>query len=177
MLWLISEVVIGLRYRAPAGARRQDRGSQLAVIAGYVIGIWTAVAIAYCFPDATIQWHPHVVAILSVSLMVAGIAFRGYAIRVLGRFFTVAVVTRPGQPVVEHGPYRLIRHPSYTGSLLTFLGMCLALTNWLAVTAILLPLAGVSYRIRVEEGALLQSLGEPYEAYMRRTKRLVPYLI
>ncbi|HKC18217.1 MAG TPA: isoprenylcysteine carboxylmethyltransferase family protein, partial [Candidatus Dormibacteraeota bacterium] len=75
------------------------------------------------------------------------------------------------------GLYRYVRHPSYSGSLLTVLGVLLCSTNWLALACFVLALPGFLYRIRVEEGALLTALGEPYRDYMARTKRLVPFLL
>ena len=73
-------------------------------------------------------------------------------------------------------PYRWIRHPSYTGTLLTITGVLLAATNWLALVGILPVLAALLYRMHVEEQALSEQLGEPYRAYMRRTKRLLPFV-
>ena len=67
---------------------------------------------------------------LGIALMWAGIAFRYYAMRVLGRYFTFQVDVHSGQTVIEAGPYHYIRHPSYTGALITVLGLGLALGNW-----------------------------------------------
>jgi protein-S-isoprenylcysteine O-methyltransferase Ste14 len=114
---------------------------------------------------------------LGLALMLIGMALRWYSIRVLGRSFTTTVMTRPGQVVVESGPYRWIRHPSYTGGLLTVLGIFVCLTNPASFLGLLPPLAGYAYRIRIEENALTRSLGEPYRAYMQRTKRLIPFLV
>jgi protein-S-isoprenylcysteine O-methyltransferase Ste14 len=97
--------------------------------------------------------------------------------RVLGRFFTYNVAVHAGQTVVEAGPYRYIRHPSYTGALITLVGVGLALGNWAALLAILVCTGiAYAYRISVEESALVAALGEPYKEYMRRTRRLVPFL-
>lgn len=109
--------------------------------------------------------------------MAAGIGLRFYAIHTLGKYFTVTVRTHQAQRVIETGPYRLVRHPSYSASLLTFAGMCLALANWLVLVAIVFPVMGFAYRIRVEEAVLLDALGDDYRRYMRHTKRLVPYLV
>jgi protein-S-isoprenylcysteine O-methyltransferase Ste14 len=114
---------------------------------------------------------------LGLALMVIGMAFRWYAIRVLGRSFTYTVATRPDQTVVQAGPYRWIRHPSYTGALLTILGVLICMTNPLGFLGLIPPLAGYAYRIRIEERTLVQNLGEPYRAYMKRTKRLIPFVV
>jgi len=79
---------------------------------------------------------------------------------------------------VETGPYRLVRHPSYSGAIVTMIGIGLAIQS-LAGLLILLVLSGVAYayRIRVEEEALQKDLGEQYSSYMRRTKRLIPFVL
>jgi protein-S-isoprenylcysteine O-methyltransferase Ste14 len=79
--------------------------------------------------------------------------------------------------VVTSGPYRWIRHPSYTGALLTLLGILVCCLNWLSFFALLLAIAGYAYRIRVEEAALAEGLGDAYRDYMRRTRRLIPFIV
>jgi protein-S-isoprenylcysteine O-methyltransferase len=76
---------------------------------------------------------------------------------------------------VQEGLYRWVRHPSYLGALIAFLGFALALGNWwsVAVFALVTP-AAYLFRIREEDAALAAALGEPYRDYCRRTKRLIP---
>ncbi len=107
-----------------------------------------------------------------------GVLVRQYAIAVIGRFFSLTVQIAEDHMVVEKGPYRLIRHPSYTGILITFIGLGLAVQSWGAVLVLLL-FFGISfgYRMRVEERTLLSGLGRDYASYMKRTKRLIPFLI
>jgi len=98
-----------------------------------------------------------------------------FDIRQLGRYFTVAVAVRPDQPVIQSGFYRIIRHPSYSGQLLVFLGYAVALTNWVSIPAVMVPIvAGYVFRIVVEERALREQIGAPYAEYMTRTFRLIP---
>jgi protein-S-isoprenylcysteine O-methyltransferase Ste14 len=96
---------------------------------------------------------------------------------VLGRSFRTTVEVDAGQQVGTGGPYRWVRHPSYTGILLIAAGLGLAGGTWpgLAICLVLPPVA-MLLRIRVEEAALSRVLGEPYRAYRRRTKRLIPGL-
>jgi protein-S-isoprenylcysteine O-methyltransferase Ste14 len=114
--------------------------------------------------------------LVGIGLIIAGMALRWYAIHLLGQSFTVEVATRPGQAVVERGPYRLIRHPSYAGTLVTIIGVLVACANPVAVLGLIPALIAYSYRVRVEERALTEGLGEAYRAYMRRTRRLIPFL-
>ena len=95
----------------------------------------------------------------------------------LGKHFTGDVKATEDQPVIENGVYRWVRHPSYTGGMLMYLGTGLALTNWLSV-AIIVAAGGAAYlyRVRVEERALQAALGGRYQEYMRRTKRFIPFV-
>jgi protein-S-isoprenylcysteine O-methyltransferase len=111
------------------------------------------------------------------ALFGLGLALRWYSILYLGRFFTVNIAIHSRHEVVDTGPYRLIRHPSYAGALIAFLGLALCLGNWLSLVLVMLPvLWAFGRRIAVEENALASALGTPYINYMRRTKRLAPYI-
>ncbi len=144
--------------------------------------IWAGLALAFTFcfglQQAAIPWMRTELFFLGIALMWAGMAFRYYAMRVLGSYFTFQVDVHSGQTVIEAGPYRYIRHPSYTGALITVLGLGLALGNWTSILGMLACVGvGYAYRIHVEEAALVGALGEPYTEYQRRTARLVPFVL
>ena len=107
--------------------------------------------------------------------MLAGSLLRRHCFRMLGSSFTGAVVVSPEQTVVERGAYRYVRHPSYTAGAIIFLGVGLALANWISI-AVLMTIVPIvyGYRVVVEERALADVIGEPYRQYMCRTKRFVP---
>jgi protein-S-isoprenylcysteine O-methyltransferase Ste14 len=108
-------------------------------------------------------------------VMWLGLAVRAWAIAALGRSFRTTVEVDPGQAVVTTGPYRWVRHPSYSGLLAIVAGFGLAEGSWLALLACLaFLLPAILRRIRVEEAELERVLGEPYRAYEARTARLVP---
>ncbi len=112
---------------------------------------------------------------VGLGVLVSGVAFRVWAILTLGRFFTYRVTIQEGHHVVERGPYRIVRHPGYTGADLACLGLGIALSNWLSIALlVLLPLASNVIRIRVEERQLLDALGDEYRRYAERHARLVP---
>src|SRR2546426_9294116 len=110
--------------------------------------------------------------------MLLGVLVRQWAIAVLGRFFSLTVRVATDHQVVTRGPYKLVRHPSYTGVLITFIGLGLAVQS-LGALLVLVLFFGISfgYRMLVEERALLSGLGQDYASYMKRTKRLIPFLI
>src|SRR6476659_8083167 len=121
------------------------------------------------FPES--DWIP----IVAVALFALGLAIRWWAIVILGRFFTVDVVIEKDHELVERGPFRWVRHPSYTGVLLAFLGWAMTLWNWVAMAVVLVPiLVAFLRRMNVEEAASRGALGDRYADYMKRTKRLVP---
>lgn len=157
---------------------RSDRGSLLVVIASVAAGVVAAFVLASDVPAAAITspgtWAAFVFGLI---LMWAGIAIRQWAITLLGRFFTVDVRVQPGQTVIDQGPYRWVRHPSYSGMVITFMGMGLALGNWLSLIVLaVVPTAGLIVRIHVEERTLLAALGEPYRRFAADRQRLFPGL-
>lgn len=180
LLWRVMETSVDIlsRKRLRAGARRQDKGSYVVLLCLIVLGILLGLLLAYKVSATAITSARLFLFWLGIVLMNAGVALRLYAIYVLGASFTAVVAVAPEQRVIETGPYRLIRHPSYTGILLILLGLGLSLTNWLSLLVIMgCVLPGFSYRIRVEERVLQAQLGQPYQEYMRRTKRLIPYVL
>lgn len=177
VVWIVSEGIIFARHLSVAGERRQDRLSGPALIAGLLVAVWVGGILAYAVRGATITTARPLVFAAGLVLALAGVAIRQYAIASLGRFFSIRVKTQAGQTVVETGLYRLIRHPSYAGTLLTVLGVLLCATNWVSLACFVLSLPGFAYRIQVEEAALTSALGQPYRDYMQRTKRLVPFVV
>ncbi|HZS24159.1 MAG TPA: isoprenylcysteine carboxylmethyltransferase family protein [Gaiellaceae bacterium] len=160
----------GLRRRG----RSLERWSLLVVLAAVVGGMLGGLELAR-WGAAEIGAGRWPLFVVGLVLMAAGIAVRQWAIVVLGRYFTVAVRVQSGQPVVDRGPYRWVRHPSYTGLVVFFVGLGLALGNWasLAVLAVV-PTAGLLVRIRFEERALVAGLGASYERYAATRRRLFP---
>ena len=114
------------------------------------------------------------VTIITSIVIALGLILRTWAVVSLGRWFTWNVTVQPGQTLVTDGPYRLVRHPSYMGAWLMFVGSCVLLRSYVAAFAasILLLLAFLR-RIRHEELLMLATFPE-YEAYKETTGSLVP---
>jgi protein-S-isoprenylcysteine O-methyltransferase Ste14 len=175
-LWIIPEIVVSRR-RPENDAQKSDRGSKFVVVGSVFFGIYLGFIAADTVPSLFVGAHWKTVFALGIAVWLGGIVFRMYSIRILGRFFTPDVAIARDHRIVEQGPYRWLRHPSYLGGLLAQVGFGMTMTNWLAM---LLPVcclaAAYAYRIPIEEQALVRGLGPDYSDYMRRTWRLIPFI-
>lgn len=173
------ELILVTRARRSAAARTSRDAGSLRII---VRGLWIALlaALLLSFVGAT-QWSPvagRVVVLGGTILLIGGSLLRRLCWRTLGQYFTGDVQARSDQPVIERGPYRWVRHPSYTGGILMFTGVGVALCNWLSVAVLVMTSIGVySYRVHVEERALLETVGAAYATYMKRTTRYIPFIL
>ena len=177
LIYLVSEILLTLtrRSRSKTGTK-QDRSTLGIIWLVIAVGITAGVFVAQNFRVTALP-HGAMFASAGVVLFAAGLLLRWWAIITLGRFFTVDVTIEQDHELVERGPFRVVRHPSYTGVLLAFVGLGLSLRNWAALLVILLPIgAAFIRRMNVEEDALSRALGPHYADYMKRTKRLVPFV-
>ncbi|MGZ7040921.1 MAG: methyltransferase family protein [Thermoanaerobaculia bacterium] len=175
-LWVASEIGIMLWKRSDASkAERKDRLSihvlWICLMIGPILASNLTRVRATEMPAAIrpyAYWG-------GLALIVIGVAIRWTAIATLKRYFTVDVAIAKDHKVIDHGLYSIVRHPSYAGSLLSFVGLGLAFLNWLSLAACMVfSILGLSYRIAVEERALTEALGDDYRSYAARTKRLIP---
>jgi protein-S-isoprenylcysteine O-methyltransferase Ste14 len=166
---------LGLRVRdrlQGRGGRAHDRATRVLI----AVTIWIAVSVAAVAASrATAPQIAEPYRTAGLSVMWLGLGVRVWAIAALGRAFRTTVEVDLGQAVVSTGPYRWVRHPSYSGLLLIVLGCGLASGNWLALAlCAVLPLPALLRRIQVEEAELTRVLGDRYRAYQAQTKRLIP---
>jgi protein-S-isoprenylcysteine O-methyltransferase Ste14 len=173
-LWIAIEFVVGIR--ADADGRTSREWTQPLLMVTILLSIVLAAVFAghRLAPISSAAWWP---VVAGLTLLWAGEAFRLWSVRTLGRFFKMAVVVQSDHRVIDKGPYRWLRHPSYSGALVTLIGIGLALDDWTSVAVMFFcPLVAFLIRIRSEERLLMQELGEEYADYSRRTSRLVPWL-
>jgi protein-S-isoprenylcysteine O-methyltransferase Ste14 len=176
LLWAACEAfnTIGLRLiRKPVIIQRNDRGSYWIIF----FVVWGSMF--FSLLARTLDWgiFQNNLQYLGLGMVFFGIVIREWAVFSLGGSFKVKVSIALGQTLVKNGPYHWIRHPAYSGSILSLVGFPLALGTWVGGLVILIfSLAGYLYRIQVEEKALLNAFGDEYREYMRHTWRLFPGL-
>ena len=174
VVWLVLEVRQGTR-RRPEGVPA-DQGSRPILRLALIAGALVAILLRRLAPGAAIRptaaWDW-----VGLVILWLGVGLRVWSFRTLGRYFTFTVQTSADQPVITAGPYRVVRHPSYAGMLLAVIGLGIFIGNWWSLVGLTaVALAGVVFRIRVEERALLQDLGRDYREYAATHKRLVPFI-
>jgi protein-S-isoprenylcysteine O-methyltransferase Ste14 len=173
-LFAVGEYAMRFRSRFNRGGKRAERWSLVVVVAAVVGGMLGGLQLAH-WHAASIGAARWPLFVVGLALMATGILVRQWAIFVLGRFFTVDVRVHPNQTVVDRGPYRWVRHPSYSGLVLFFVGVGMAVSNWASLIVLaLVPTAGLLVRIHSEERALAAGLGEEYRHYAATRRRLFP---
>jgi len=172
----LSELYLALTRRSGTQAISHDRRSLLLLWAIIIVSLWLGVQMVWLFPNATVRYL-HEFYLVGFLLFLGGLILRWYSIGYLGRYFTVDVSISAEHKLIDSGPYRYIRHPTYTGALLAFLGLGFCFGNWLSILFMTVPIiAAFLWRIRIEERALTDALGKEYRAYTQRTKRLIPFI-
>jgi len=169
-----SEIALSIFKRSRGAVTRADDRSLRMLWMVILSSVVVAVLAPAMVPAAHSRWLDFLYP-MGLLLFVLGLALRWWAIVHLGRFFTVDVAIAADHEVIDTGPYRRIRHPSYTGAIVAFAGYGVCLGNWVSLLAVTVPVALVfARRIDIEEAALNSALGETYRAYTGRTRRLFP---
>jgi protein-S-isoprenylcysteine O-methyltransferase len=173
-LYGLSELYLAFTRHSRTQAISRDRRSLFLLWTVITVSLWLGIQMIWLYPGATFPYLRGFY-FFGFVLFLGGLILRWYSIGYLGRYFTVDVSISAEHTLIDSGPYRYIRHPTYTGALLAFVGLGFCFGNWLSTLFLTVPIIGAFlWRIRIEERALTEALGEDYLAYMRRTKRLIP---
>lgn len=172
--WCLSEIILNRVLRSRQGDQPLKGKHSLTIIWATVI---PAIIISQNIASRThfplLNWAA--TGLSGVILILLGMVIRLIAIVSLGRFFTVDVAIREGHTIKKDGLYKYVRHPAYSGSLLSFLGFGISMNNWVSLLVVMAPTVVVFlYRMRVEEAMLTESFGAAYEEYKKETYRLIP---
>jgi protein-S-isoprenylcysteine O-methyltransferase len=174
--WLLSELLIFRSDRQLGTGKREDGFSRPLIFVAMGLATWLAFTARarswWLLPAAPVTWFA-----IGAAAMLAGIVVRQRAVRFLGAYFRTHVTMLDDHRLITDGPYARVRHPSYTGGLISCAGVGLALGSGASLLAMLLiPVAAFAYRIRIEERALGSHFGEAWCDYRARTKALIPFV-
>jgi protein-S-isoprenylcysteine O-methyltransferase Ste14 len=175
-VWFLSEILLNRILRAGKSDKQgADKGSiriiWITIGTANTVGIIAAVLLK--FPISNLVWVP----VAGLVLVVFGMIIRFVSIWTLGRYFTVDVTIRENHKIKQTGMYKIIRHPSYLGSLLSFIGFGISLNNWISVIVIMVLMSwAMLHRISIEEKVLIKQFGQEYLDYMKHTYRLIPWI-
>ncbi len=175
-IWFLSEIFLNRLFRSGGNDKRdQDRGTMRVI--WITIGIANSLGIIIAL-FVNLPISSHIIVLYSGLLIITlGMFFRFYSIVSLGKLFTVDVTIRKNHRLKQDGVYRFIRHPSYLGSIVSFLGFGISLNNWISLIIIVVMVTvAMLNRIRVEERLLLEQFGSEYSDYMKKTYRLLPFI-
>ena len=173
--WVLTELWVFSRDRRVASGEKRDDGSRTALVMLIILGACLAFFLDRAGGGWRIAGSPALVFWMGIALIWAGVGLRVWAVLTLGRFFRTVVIVQDEHQLVMSGPYRVLRNPAYTGTLLTLLGLGVALGTWSsALAAAAAALLGYALRIPVEERALKARFGEAYALWARRTWALIP---
>lgn len=176
-VWVGSEMLLQLvTPTSRSTGQLKDRGSLLLLLPVVFASSWWAMWYGDVHPH-TMFGGAHWLRTAGLVLLILGLAIRWTAIFTLGTTFSTNVAIHAAQTLRTTGPYRWVRHPSYTGMLVIFTAIGLYERNWISLAVVLiLPTAALFYRIHVEETALTEAFGEQYLEYRKRTRRLIPLI-
>ncbi len=174
--WVVAEYIARRSTWLQGAPRRPpgtlDHGTYPAIAISLAIGMSSTLV---AFLAGLGGYLPVWVSAVGLVVLAGGLLLRGWALRTLGRFFTMPITLRPDHEIIRSGPYERLRHPAYTGGYLTAVGLALALGAPLgALVTGVGCLAAYVYRIHVEEATLVSRFGDDYRHYAEGTWRLLP---
>jgi protein-S-isoprenylcysteine O-methyltransferase len=170
------EVFMNLRQRGKSTVTASgDKGSLCLLYILITVGYALSFSIGATKTGRMNHWDAFFA--VGVVLALTGLMIRVGSILTLRQYFMYSVARAENHKLVETGLYKFIRHPGYLGQLMIFAGIAISLANWLAVLCMMIPVTlGYIYRIKVEEGFMVEQMGESYLNYQRRTKRIIPLI-
>jgi protein-S-isoprenylcysteine O-methyltransferase Ste14 len=175
LCWLLFELWVFSRDRGKQA--KGSLGSGLRVVILFVLGISIGINMPAIAPVFNIRSHAAVYFVIGMLLVWGGLLLRYWSIHTLGRFFSTRLVIQDRHELITTGPYKILRHPSYTGAVLTFSGLGLAAGNWMGALVLLATaLIAYAWRIRAEERMLLEQFGEAFLEHKKHSWAIIPFV-
>ncbi len=172
--WLVFELVMRVRQRQLARGATGGDPTIFVLVACLAGAVIAAQALGR---GGGLDWPGGLLwpVVAGAVLVITGGGLRAWSMLTLGRLFQFQIAIQPGHHVVTGGPYRFLRHPSYTAILLILTGVALACGDvWSLVAVLALGCTGLAVRIRAEERQLTEALGTEYTQFAATRKRLIP---
>ena len=173
VIWLLSAVSTKRSIYRESGARR--------------LRYWILLVLAFLlltrrhrlpYPlDVRIISATEAVQWMAGILCIAGLAFCVWARATLGRNWSGTITLKEGHELIERGPYRLVRHPIYTGLLAMFLATAIAFGHLGGLVAVMLAFASFWIKLSEEEKLMLQQFPDQYRSYQQRVKCIIPFVL
>jgi protein-S-isoprenylcysteine O-methyltransferase Ste14 len=171
LVWLPGYFMSKSTANVPSLAMQIPATALLALGFVFLLNPWTR------FLNVSVTPHDALFGIIGVALVLAGVGFAICARLALGANWSgLVVTTKQGHELIQNGPYAIVRHPIYTGILFAMIGTALTrgiLAGYIGVAA---GLVAIMIRVGIEEQLMIDRFGEAYQAYRRRTWKLIPYL-
>lgn len=176
IIWVSSEILINRLLLSGTSDKKNLDGNTLRII---WITIAVAITVAVTISNLIYLpiFHGAIVRYIGLGLILLGCLLRFLTIRSLGREFTADVTIRTDHRLKTDGIYSYLRHPSYSCSVLSFIGFGLSLNNWVSLILLAVSVVAVFLkRISVEEKALTAQFGPAYSEYKSKTRKLIPFI-
>jgi protein-S-isoprenylcysteine O-methyltransferase len=173
--WITSELLLLIIARTAKNSVDRDEGSIVLLTATIYTCIAFGITLGF-FRIGHIHGFGASIPWIGLNLIVVGIVIRWISILTLRKYFTTKVVIQSDHRLIRSGIYKYLRHPSYSGSIVSFLGLGLVFVNWLSIMIMVVPITiAFLRRIKIEERALESAFGEEYNIYRKSTWRLFPW--
>jgi protein-S-isoprenylcysteine O-methyltransferase Ste14 len=176
--WSVGAVYFGVKSQAGLGGRARGLRRTLPQRIPLMVGAFVLVAVVRQFPQSFWRhlryWQPEL-ALLGALLVLASTALLLWARWVLGTMWASIPMLQEQHELRTDGPYRLVRHPIYTGFLGLIVGAMLVggFGVWIIILAAAIP--WLLRRVRVEDGMMADQFGASYETYRARVPALIPW--
>ena len=175
-LYVFMEIFMSMRQKRNRSiVKSGDKLSLWILMISISIGYWLSFSFSRSEFGRIYHWDTFFA--VGTSFIIIGLIIRINSILTLKQHFTYTVTQIENHKLIETGFYKSIRHPGYLGQLIIFLGISTALSNWMSIVLMIIPIIiGFSYRIKIEEEFMIEQIGEKYKDYQTRTKRLIPMI-
>ncbi|HKM86963.1 MAG TPA: isoprenylcysteine carboxylmethyltransferase family protein [Xanthobacteraceae bacterium] len=176
LAWLAYWIVAAGNVKAVR--RREPLASRLGHVA-----LSALAAALLAFPDRRLPWlderflpRTMIAYWLGLIMLAVGIVFAVWARNYLGRNWSGSVTVKQNHELIRTGPYRLVRHPIYSGLLLAILGTAIAFGEWRGLLAFALLTGSLLLKLRIEERFMSESFPNEYARYRAEVPALIPFI-